>query len=158
MLRVASFCLFSLFLVAVSPAEEHKLRAAAATSQITPPIGTNIVGGFVPAPSKLIHDDLHARCLVLDDGQTQLAIVVCDLLGIHRCVSLEARELIQKSCGIPPQNVLISGTHTHSAASALGEGRYQSDQPLDDYQKHVARIRQAVDARPAKASPGFAFC
>jgi hypothetical protein len=29
---------------------------------------------------------------------------------------------------------------------------------LFHYQKHVARIRQAVDARPAKASPGFAFC
>ena len=29
---------------------------------------------------------------------------------------------------------------------------------LFHYQKHVARIRQAVVARPAKASPGFAFC
>ena len=25
-----------------------------------------------------VHDELHARCLVLDDGSTKLAIVVCD--------------------------------------------------------------------------------
>ena len=51
-------------------------RAGAATSVITPEIGREIIGGFVPSPSKHIHDELHARCLVLDDGQTKLALVV----------------------------------------------------------------------------------
>src|SRR4029450_8035965 len=51
-----------------------EFRAGAATSNITPPIGGNIVGGFSPAPSTHIHDELHARCLVLDDGKTKLAL------------------------------------------------------------------------------------
>src|SRR5262245_12161261 len=71
-----------------------KFRAGAATSNITPELGLGIVGGFVPFPATHVHDELHARCLVLDDGKTMLAFVVCDLLGMHRSVSIEARRLI----------------------------------------------------------------
>src|SRR5262245_37137130 len=91
------------------------LQAGAATSNITPFLGAEIVGGFVPFPSTHVHDELYARCLVLDDGQTKLALVVCDLLGIHRVVSEEARRLIAQRHGIPRDCVLISATHTHSA-------------------------------------------
>src|SRR5437660_11777200 len=45
-----------------------KFRAGAATSNITPPLGSPIVGGFVPFPATHVYDELHARCLVLDDG------------------------------------------------------------------------------------------
>jgi hypothetical protein len=139
-----------------------KFRAGAVTSNITPELGLGIVGGFVPYPGSHVHDELHARCLVLDDGKTMLALVVCDLLGMHRSVSLEARRLIQEAAGIPPERVLISGTHTHSAASALGEKRYLSDQPLDDYQRFVARriadgVRRAINVlRPAEIGFGTA--
>src|SRR5918992_6353366 len=90
---------------------QGKFRAGAATSNITPPLGSLIVGGFAPFPATHVHDELHARCLVLDDGKTKLVLVVCDLLGIDRLVSDEARELIQKGLGIPPDNVLICATH-----------------------------------------------
>jgi len=63
---------------------------------------------------------LHARYLVLDDGKTKLAFVVCDLLGLHRSLCVAAREMIEKETGFPAANVLISGTHTHSAVNALG--------------------------------------
>ena len=71
-------------------------RAGAATSNITPPLGRPIVGNFVAPLSTNVHDELHARCLVLDDGKTKLALVVCDVLGLHRSVSVEARRLIQE--------------------------------------------------------------
>ncbi len=106
----------------------------AASSNLTPPLGGGVIGGFVPFPATHVHDELHARCLVLDDGKTQLALVVLDLLGIHRSVSVEARKLVEQSAGIPPERVLICATHTHSACSALGN-RYQPEQPLDEYQQ-----------------------
>src|SRR5262245_33300988 len=62
------------------------LKAGAALSNITPPIGQEIIGGFSPAPSTNVHDELHARCLVLDDGKAKLAIVVVDLVGISHLV------------------------------------------------------------------------
>jgi hypothetical protein len=113
-------------------------RAGAATSNITPPLGAAIIGGFLPFPSTNVHDELRARCLVLDDGQTKLAVVVLELLGIDSCVSGEARKLIAEEVGIPSSNVLISAVHTHSAASALGT-RFDFPQKPDDYQQFVAR-------------------
>ncbi|MDZ4850440.1 MAG: neutral/alkaline non-lysosomal ceramidase N-terminal domain-containing protein [Pirellulaceae bacterium] len=135
-------------------------RAGAATSNITPELGIDIVGGFVPSPATHVHDELHARCLVLDDGKTKIALVVCDLLGMHRNVSLEARKQIQEATGIPSDNVLISCTHTHSAGTALGERDYESEQVLDTYQLFVAKrisdgVRRATNLlRPAEIAFG----
>ena len=146
----------------VTASDTLRLKAGAATSNITPKLGAGIVGGFAPYPALHVHDELHARCLVLDDGTTKVALVVCDLLGLHRSVSLEARRLIQEATGIPPAQVLISATHTHSAASAMGKERFVSDQPLDDYQRFVARriadgVHRAVTLlRPAQIGFGTA--
>ncbi|MCA9038348.1 MAG: neutral/alkaline non-lysosomal ceramidase N-terminal domain-containing protein, partial [Planctomycetaceae bacterium] len=125
------------------PVARGELKAGAATSNITPPLGGSIVGGFLPVPSRHIHDELHARCLVLDDGNKKLALVVCDLLGFHRGVSDAARQLIEQRLGIPASNVLISATHTHSAMSALGRDRFQFQSELDDYQQFV--VERIVD-------------
>ena len=82
---------------------------------------------------------------MLDDGKSKLALVVCDLLGLHYSVSKAARERIEKATGIPASHVLISGTHTHSASSALGQKTYEQDPSLDDYQEFVVmRIADAV--------------
>jgi hypothetical protein len=139
-----------------------ELRAGAAMSNITPDIGVDIVGGHLPIPSTHVHDELHARCLVLDDGQTKIAIVACDLVGIHRAVCDEAKKRIQETLSIPPSHVLISATHTHSAGSAQGRNRLQVDQALDDYQQFVVRrivdgVRRAVNnLRPAEIAYGSA--
>ena len=141
-------------------ADQAPLKAGAATSNITPPLGVGIVGGFVPFPATHVHDELHARCLVLDDGAGKLAIVVCDLLGIDRIVSDQARELIQKDLGIPLERILISATHTHSAGSALGNDPRVIKQTMDEYQRFVAlRIVDGVKRannllRPAEIGIG----
>ncbi|MFM9966626.1 MAG: hypothetical protein ACKV2Q_36065 [Planctomycetaceae bacterium] len=140
-MRIAQMLLFAVLIAvcSVGVTQADGLHAGAATSNITPEIGHEIIGGFVPYPSKHVHDELHARCLVLDDGKTKLALVVCDLLGIQRVVSTEARLMIQELVGIPPECVMISATHTHSATSALGKDRLKPEQTLDDYQRFVAR-------------------
>ena len=137
-----------------------QLRAGAATSNITPELGRDIIGGFVPFPSRHVHDELHARCLVLDDGHTRLALVVCDLLGIDRIVSQQARQQIHQRYEIPPEHVLICATHTHSATSALGEDTRALNQQPDTYQQFViSRIVDGVSRanhllRPAEIAFG----
>lgn len=158
--------LFSLVLILACgvSAADPVFRAGAATSNITPDLGGDIVGGFSPYPAEHVHDELHARCLVLDDGKTKVALVVCDLLGLHRSVSVAARSLIEKETGIPAANVMISGTHTHSAVNALGPKTrgYFSDIELTPYQQFVARriadgVRRAVNLlRPAELAYGTA--
>jgi len=148
--------------VCTTTANGQSLKAGAATSNITPPIGAQIVGGHLPVPSTHVHDELHARCLVLDDGRTKLALVTCDVVGVHRLVCEAAKELIQAEAGIPPANVLISATHTHSAASVQGQDRFKHSESLDEYQKFVVRRiadgvrRAATNLRPAELGYGTA--
>jgi neutral ceramidase len=161
-MRFFLLALFAMVSLHAADVPKAPLMAGAATSNITPELGSEVVGGFLPFPCTNIHDELHARCLVLDDGKTKLALVVCDLLGMHRSLCVAARELIEKETGIPAANVLISGTHTHSAANAIGGPVrfYTSDMELTDYQKFVVRritdgVRRAFTLlRPAEIAFG----
>src|SRR5688500_2821978 len=87
--------LFSLRLLSASVAPQEpparRFRAGAATSNITPPLGEPIVGNWTPMPATYVHDELYARCLVLEDGDTRIAIVVADNVGIPRRVLDEAK-------------------------------------------------------------------
>ena len=117
-------------------------RAGAATSSITPPLGASLNGGFSDRKAVHVHDELHARCLVLDDGATRLAFAVCDSCMIPREVVDAAKRLVRDRTGIPPENMLVSATHTHTAPTAGAV--FQSD-PDPDYLKFLAsRIADGV--------------
>lgn len=132
-------------------AEQHEqkvFKAGAATANITPFLGSELIGEWHQPPAIEVHDELHARCLMLDDGTTKLAFVVTDLLGLNQDLIDAAKGLIAERIGIPPANILISATHTHSAASALGADdrrRNWSLDPFDLYQEFVIhRIADVV--------------
>ncbi|MEP6670614.1 MAG: hypothetical protein ABJF10_15765 [Chthoniobacter sp.] len=94
------------------------LRAGAAASDITPkefPI--NMPGGFSANPAQSAHDPLHARVLVLDDGTTTVVMGVVDNLGAGPDVLDEAKEIASQKTGIPKDHMLVSSTHSHSAAA-----------------------------------------
>jgi hypothetical protein len=132
-----------------------QFQAGAATSNITPRLGRGIVGGWSQPRAKHIHDELHARCLVLDDGATRLAFVICDNVGIDRQVYDEAKRLIWKETGIPIEHQLMAATHTHSGPSWHGK-----DDGDEGYPQFLARriadgVRRAVNnLRPAQIGWG----
>jgi hypothetical protein len=100
------------------------MKVGAAAIDITPPVGTPLDGyGGRTDVSLGVHDPLHARALFLDDGETRLAFVVCDLIGIGGFLAERARKLIAQRPGIPAANVMISATHTHAGpAGVRGRG------------------------------------
>lgn len=117
-------------------------RAGAAISNITPKIGTSINGNLQDAKVQNIHDDTHARAIVLDDGNTRLAIVVSDLCMVSRQVLDKAKRKAQQYTKIPAENMLMSATHTHSAGTACSI--FQSD-PDPDYLNFLTeRIADAI--------------
>lgn len=123
---------------------EKVFRAGAATANITPFLGGGIVGNYgTPPPAAYVHDELHARCLVLDDGRTMLAFIIVDNIGLNRVLIDEVKRLIQEESNIPRENLLVSATHTHSSVSAggVGEKRRQigNVEPFDEYQKFLIR-------------------
>lgn len=118
------------------------LRAGAATSNITPKLGTSINGNMSDGKATHIHDELHSRALVLDDGTTKLAIVVNDSCMIPREVFDEAKRLASEATGIPASHMMMSATHTHSAATSASVFQSEADM---DYRAFLAvRIADAV--------------
>src|SRR5213593_2117603 len=93
-------------------------RAGAATSNITPDLGAPIVGGWESPAATHIHDELHARCLALDDDRTRLAIVVCDNVGIARAAFDEAKRLVHEATGLPREHMLMASAITSAAAAS----------------------------------------
>lgn len=141
-------------------ADEPVFQAGAATSNITPPLASNQAARSSRRQATHVHDELHARCLVLDDGQSRLALVVCDLRHISAEVVAGAKQIIQRSTGIPPESVLISATHTHTSTGAkLEEG---DGQPYYDYREFLTRriadgVQRAVNQlQPARIGWGVA--
>ena len=129
-------------------------RAGAATSNITPPLGASIVGNWQPIPATNVHDELYARCLVLDDGKTKLGIVLCDNVGIPSEVFDAAKQQVEQATGIPRSHLLIASTHTHSASSARGPCKVIREPELTPYQQFVAqRISDGVRRALANIEP-----
>ncbi len=146
-----------LLLALLAPQETAVFRAGAAASNITPPLGEPIVGGWNSPPARHIHDELHARCLALDDGKSRLVFVTCDNVGIPREIFDEARRIVREETGLPPERLILSSTHTHSATTARG------DKPLEGgYARFLVRriadgVRRAIhNLEPARIGWGSA--
>jgi hypothetical protein len=93
-----------------------------------------------------VHDDLHAKALVLETGGGKAAIVVCDLAVIRNDVVEAARRLIAVQTGISGERVMISATHTHTAFDVV---MWLDDEPIpqamQEYKKSLpAGIAAAV--------------
>src|SRR5262245_2502910 len=127
-------------------------RAGAFAMDITPtklPISVN--GGMQDRQATAVHDRLHARCLVLDDGSTRLAIVVCDSCMIPRELLDEAKRRAAKTTGIPAECMLISATHTHTAPTVGGV--FQSEADLAYQQYLIERIAEGIARANANLAP-----
>jgi neutral ceramidase len=94
------------------------IRAGASAVDITPKqFPMNMPGGFSANMAEKAHDPFHSRALVLDNGETTLAMVVVDNLGAGPDVLNEVKALAAAKTGISPDKMLISSTHTHSGPS-----------------------------------------
>lgn len=120
----------------------------------------NMPGGFSANPATSAHDPLSARALVLDDGKMKVAWVVIDNLGVPKKVVAEAKEAASKATGIPTENILVSGTHTHTGVSPADEaavaGAKLSDREAkaNAYRKvMLAGITQAIIQAHANLQP-----
>lgn len=110
----------------VTSSGDNVFRAGAYAIDVSPQKLPAVVNGYTfERIVDVVHDPLYARCLVLDDGTTRVAIVVVDICVMPRELIDRAKELAHELTGIPTNRMLVSATHTHSAPSvmpALGSG------------------------------------
>jgi len=117
-MRIVLSVLVIIFTVLPLCGEGNGFKAGAAKRVITPEKLLPISGGVgVPAPATQKKGDLFARAVVLEKGNTRVAIVGIDNLGWPSILGNKVRKLVPQ---IPPENILIGVTHTHSAPDAYG--------------------------------------
>ena len=90
------------------------LEIGAAESDITPPVGHRMAGYFDERLATGTHDPLKAKALVLKQGDKQIALVFCDLVGLSLNVTTNARAQASKATGIPVTNIMVCATHSHT--------------------------------------------
>src|SRR5215831_9759376 len=98
---------------AVQAADSGSLQIGAAEIDITPPVGHRMAGYFDERLATGVHDPLKAKAIVLQQGQEQIAMVFCDLVGVSLTVTTNARALASHQTGIPVNNIVICATHSH---------------------------------------------
>ena len=100
--------------------EDIVLLAGVSSVDITPAPGSPMAC-FPEAPNRPrraigAHDPLKATALVLDDGQTTVAIVACDLTAVHRIDVERIRAHVSSQVSaLSGPRVLIAASHTHSS-------------------------------------------
>lgn len=136
---------------------------------ITPDFPTLMAG--YPLPKDRYHnkvnDDLKAHCFYLKNGETEVAIITLDLIGYTKRRVKMVREQINKACGIPTENILISTTHTHSAPVCGSVPFEHWDDRKEMYPYYLDQVNDKIaegikeakeTAFPAKIGMGKGHC
>ncbi|WP_372789563.1 neutral/alkaline non-lysosomal ceramidase N-terminal domain-containing protein [Paraconexibacter sp.] len=142
----------ALFALAPSAAQAAPLRAGAAAVDITPANGGTTLGFVRPDITvKGVHTRLTGRVIVLDDGDSRVALLATDL-GFP----LDKEGLIARlrPDGFTHETVFYTGTHTHSGPGSLAP--WQTQQLAEAVRLAVRRLRPARAAWGATTVPGVA--
>jgi neutral ceramidase len=118
-------------------------------------------------PAAGTHDDLQARCAVLQEGDSTCSLVSLDLIGLEHGHAAAIKRTIAERCGLEPEQVLLACTHTHSGPDTLslhGSGEELEHYCSELYGRIAGCVAEAVGRlEPTAASlarcevPGLAF-
>jgi hypothetical protein len=130
------------------------LQAGVAKAVITPTIpclrweGKQFTG---------VYRGLYARVVVLSHRTQQIALVLCDLLGITGELVNEIRQKVQENIGFPAEAIQIACTHSHSTPDTIGSG-YEDPEYLEFMVGAIvgAICNAATNTQPARMGWGRA--
>lgn len=74
-------------------------------------------------PAQGILDPIYARALVISNGVTKIGIVKLDTIAVTGEVHAELTAYASANLGIPPENLIVAATHTHSGPGAMSKHR-----------------------------------
>lgn len=155
--------LFAFYLSGSLFIQGQELFVGLSETNITPPVGYPHYRGI----STGIHDTLYAKAIYFRQGGEEAVLVECDLLWVSRFLSTDVRLQAQKETGIPFQNMIIAGTHSHTSPAydedilELNEHLRDStpENPLIDgieYHEWLrAQIVQAIVSAKNKSEPSL---
>ena len=134
------------------------LRVGRAAVKITPPAGMPMAGYYYVRLNEGVHDDLHAKAVVLEKDGVKAALVALDMANIPRRFVDAARAEVGKISGVPGANVMISATHSHTGpemGSRLRGITPETQKIVTEYYAELPkRIAESVRLAEADLQPG----
>src|SRR6185437_237640 len=147
------------------PANAATWKIGVARRRITPPLGCQMAGFDArKGVANAVHDDLHARALVFDNGATTVALVSVEVIAVSAEFAAVVRALVVSATGIPAANVFLCATHTHCGPVTMHHF-FNQGQPLDE--DYLAALRDAIvaavhaaadDRKPRALKAGMVRC
>jgi len=150
-------CLLSVSLLfgtgAAVAASTNYVKAAWFEADITPPVGSLLVGYGTNDYSVAKHDELKAIGLAVSDGVRKVVIISVDVLGLGEDSIREIRRRVAKTVGTDETSVMVSSTHTHEGpmtdmyrAKYRPESRLKFDEtPGSPEMRNMERIVGGID-------------
>ncbi len=125
------------------------MKAGFGRVDFTPPPGLPLMGNFRDDyAARGVHDPLLAKAMVFEDGGgAKAAVLALDVCMLNRENVAFLRGIIGSECSVPPENVLVHATHTHSAPAPCDKFLFGCD---------FAPHRPAVEAFLTRAAGAMA--
>jgi len=90
------------------------LLAGTCRVEITPEVGSGLIGYFKPRVSTGVAGPLYATSVVLSSGGREVALVSCDLIALPGVWVERSKRRIRDETGLSPGKVMIACTHIHT--------------------------------------------
>ncbi len=120
-LFVLSYVAFYLLMNSLSSAGDSPLQLAVFRSNVTPPIGHPMTGGY-NNPVKSIEDQLEAKGVVLLDHDARYVLCAVDWCGLSNTAYAMFRDKIAEAAKTEASHVAVQCLHVHTAVLADGFG------------------------------------
>jgi hypothetical protein len=133
------------------------LEAGASAIDITPELPVTLAGHLARRDAVGVLSPLHARAIVVGNGQTKLVFVLLDLIAFLHDDCHEVRQGIADALQLPIENVCVSCTHTHAAPGVKSSFGTPREAAYLDWAKPrmiAAAVEADAAAVPAQAAWG----
>lgn len=90
------------------------LKVGYGQTNITPPMGIEIDGYFIPRIADGVLDELEATAVAIDLDGKRVILITLDILDTNQEYCNELRAAIEKATGVAADAVFIHSTHTHT--------------------------------------------
>ena len=117
--------LFVSLLMIQASCTESSLKVGMGETVITPAENLQMAGFARSQVSTGVHDDLHARSLVIEDDSNNVVLfMTVSLVSISDPMAESIRKGIEEKTGIPSEGIVITATHTHAGPRVKKDSAY----------------------------------
>lgn len=147
---IVAVCL-AIACAAGSSADAFEMRAGVAKAIITNKEPLVMVNGNV---SEGVVADIHARALVLNDGDVPFVIITYDLNCLDVATAI-LRQRVRDELGIPINRLVLLATHNHSAPIQINPDNFEYGRGLADRMFDLIEEAIANQVGPVRVEFGF---